>query len=348
MRIADMPNVRHRYDIVRRVCLLALLGACQNSSDSLAPLNPPPHDTTAQTIAIQERLAFVSTRDGSPYIYIGDSTGIKCLTSGLKPSWSPDGRRIAFHRVNAGVFVINVDGSDERLLVANGWNPAWSPDGRRIAFNTGSGVAGGVLVMNADGSGIAQLVSSDFVFPGDWIGLAAWSPNGRDIAFVRANFDEPWQTYIVSADGGAPRALFDGNFIPSQSEPSWSPDGTMLAIESFSSIARVRAGVAQLLVHGTAGRAYDPDWSPDGASLVFNRFSGPPEADNAFGSRMRIYLASAEGGPVRQLIPEAIAPALPNYWDHQAAWLRMTRLDVSSGATNPSYVDYQPSWGKAK
>jgi hypothetical protein len=37
---------------------------------------------------------------------------------------------------------------------------------------------------------------------------------------------------------------------------------------------------------------------------------------------MRIYIANADGGPVRQLVPEAIAPTLPNYWDHQAAWLR--------------------------
>ncbi|MGH7693821.1 MAG: TolB family protein, partial [Gemmatimonadaceae bacterium] len=232
----------------------------------------------------------------------------------------------AFHRSNRrAVYVINVDGSDERLLVADAWNPAWSPDGQRIAFNAGGEVVGGVFVINVDGSGITRLISSDFVNAGDWIGLPAWSPDGRSVAFVRANYEEPWQVYIVSADGGAPRALFDGNFIPSQSEPSWSPDGTMLAIESFSGIARVRAGVAELLVHGTAGRAFDPDWSPDGRSLVFHRFSGPPETDSPFGSRMRIYIANVDGGPVRQLVPEAIAPALPNYWDHEVAWLRGSR-----------------------
>ncbi len=163
-----MPSVRDRDKIARRLCLLALLCACQKSSDPVAPLdNPPP----PQTVAIQGRLAFVSTRDGSPYLYIGDSTGIRRLTRGLKPSWSPDGRRIAFHRFNGGISVINVDGSDERLVVADGANPAWSPDGQRIAFNTAPGNVGGMFVMNVDGSGIARLVSSDFVFPGDWIGL---------------------------------------------------------------------------------------------------------------------------------------------------------------------------------
>lgn len=116
MRNAVMPKARHRYKIARRVCLLALLCACQTSSDAVAPLDKPP---PPQTVAIQGRLAFVSTRDGSPYIYIGDSSGIRRLTKGLKPSWSPDGGRIAFHRVNVGVFVINVDGSDERLLVTD-------------------------------------------------------------------------------------------------------------------------------------------------------------------------------------------------------------------------------------
>ena len=333
MRFHAAVGKRPLLALASYVSLLGLSSGCGAASEPVTPSanNPavPGSDTAGaipQRVPIQGRLAFVSTRDGSEAIYIGDSTGIRRLTSGLKPTWSPDGRRIAFHRLNsAGVFVVNTDGSDDRLLVASGWNPAWSPDGQRIAFNSGGGVVGGVYVMNVDGSGITRLVSSEFVNVGDWVGLPAWSPDSRSIAFVRANFEEPWQVYVVNVDSGAPRPLFDGNFIPSQSEPSWSPDGTMIAIESFRGIARVRTTRAELLVHGPAGFAFDPDWSPDGRSLVFHRFSGPPEANSPFGSRMRVYVASADDGAVRQLIPEAIAPRLPNYWDHQAAWLRVNK-----------------------
>ena len=57
------------------------------------------------------------------------------------PSWSPDGKKIAFRRMigdmNSEVFVAAGDGSGEQNLsnhpAFDGW-PAWSPDGRRIAF----------------------------------------------------------------------------------------------------------------------------------------------------------------------------------------------------------------------
>jgi Tol biopolymer transport system component len=327
MRSDAPPSGSRRLARATALCLLVVLSGCGAPSDSVTPsADGPASNPPTQPVPIQQRLAFVSNRDGSDYIYIADSSGIRRLTAGAKPTWSPDGRRLAFHRSGVGVYVINADGTGDRLMAPNGWNAAWSPDGLRIAYNTGVGATdGGIHLISADGSTHRTLVRVDFVNSYDWLGLPAWSPDGRSIAFVRANYEEPWQVYIVSAAGGTPRPLFGGNFIPSQAEPAWSPDGATIAFEGFRSIARVDTAGTGLRIHGTAGFAFDPDWSPDGRSLVFHKFSGPAEPNSPFGGRMRIYIADVNDGPVRQLIPEAINPQMPNYWDHQAAWLRAGR-----------------------
>src|SRR5205823_3715330 len=56
------------------------------------------------------------------------------------PSWSPDGRRIAFTRVRErkgefeyDVWTMKADGTGQRLLTRDAQYPSWSPDGSRIA-----------------------------------------------------------------------------------------------------------------------------------------------------------------------------------------------------------------------
>ena len=55
---------------------------------------------------------------------------------GLDPSWSPDGRQIAFSTFSQ-IYVMDADGSNQQPLTSSSvskFGPSWSPDGRQIAF----------------------------------------------------------------------------------------------------------------------------------------------------------------------------------------------------------------------
>jgi tricorn protease len=55
------------------------------------------------------------------------------VLQGLGPSWSPDGKRLAYWTRGSHLYIVNADGRQRRRLT-RGIDPVWSPDGRWIAF----------------------------------------------------------------------------------------------------------------------------------------------------------------------------------------------------------------------
>jgi Tol biopolymer transport system component len=161
------------------------------------------------------------------YTVKANGGGLRVLTEGRRPNWSPDGRTIVFDTGTGlpgfvpGVGVVNADGTDVRLLANSGTQPRFSPDGTQIVFNRG----GEIWTMNADGSDQKQLTQAsepDFA--------PVWSPNGRMIAFLRGT---PPQLYVMNVDGSGKRAL-----APSPAwelDPDWSPDGKRISFARCTS-----------------------------------------------------------------------------------------------------------------
>ena len=82
-----------------------------------------------------------------------------------RPSWSPDGRKIAFTcgQKNEDVFSIHANGTNMRRLTTNGASdnyPAWSPDGEWIAYVAYTGEENGVWIMRSDGTDRRRLTRS--------------------------------------------------------------------------------------------------------------------------------------------------------------------------------------------
>ncbi|HEV8384706.1 MAG TPA: protein kinase [Candidatus Acidoferrales bacterium] len=219
------------------------------------------------------------------------------------PTWSPDGRSIAYVSDAAGqldIYVQQISGGRAIRLTdsdADDAQPAWSLDGSQIAFvsaraypvkrlstmlNMGqaqpffAGRNGDVWVMPALG-GTARRIAEDAYYP-------AWSPDGKQLVY-QASRGGQWVLLVSRIDGGSePRMLASGELTAAVTTPAWSPDGKWIAYCKGSSFGGgvIRGRVLVMPssggtpVAGTTGdsTALMPAWSPDGRWLYFSSDRG--------------------------------------------------------------------------
>jgi Tol biopolymer transport system component len=145
------------------------------------------------------------------------------------PTWSPDGKWIAFniwrgesHRL----YVIRADGSHLRRLV-DGTFPSWSPNGKLIAFERfqrrRSGPPYSIWVISPTGKHPRRIAAN-----GE---CPTWSPRGRRIAYLTPNWDPSHRSrlVVVGANGHGRKVVAPASDCYSgwaePSPPVWSRDG---------------------------------------------------------------------------------------------------------------------------
>lgn len=188
----------------------------------------------------------------------GNATRITSLMQDTAyPTWSPDGKTIAFQSYKSGTFHIwamNADGSTVRELTFGFYDdrePVYSPDGTQIAFSSDrppagspAGMASGtynIWVLTVATGQLTEVtqgpIGSNYYYP-------TWTPDGKQITFV----DNSHNIDSVAADGtGAIDTLYS-NSADTFYSPTWSPDGKSLAYTAL-----VPPGTdTQLLVNGQA------------------------------------------------------------------------------------------------
>jgi len=193
------------------------------------------------------------------------------------PALSPDGRYLAYAAGDAfhpRVYVRQVEGGRPLLLTDDSTDtefaPSWSPDGSRILYASPRGLFS-VAASGGRPRPEAPPSTSGLV---TW---AAWSPDGRTIAYVVA--DSIW----LKGAGDAPRFLAASYSLTGC---RWSPEGTRLACAAgnalytqvgglFGNIAtswielfEIKSGVRTALTDSSALN-HSPAWSPDGKWIYF-------------------------------------------------------------------------------
>src|SRR5437867_3810952 len=200
----------------------------------------------------------------------------------IEPAISPDGKLVAYAGgplSTTRIYVRQPEGRPVALIADSGpprRRPLWSPDGTRILFETDADL----LVMPAFGGAPRTMAKGAC--------CAAWSPDGRQVAYVRSprrfgNVERPESIYVTPTDGGPSR------FVGLVSDPhslAWSPDGRWLALVSGNDLFAVgvaafgnkgpsavvlvpAGGGAPVPVTDNAALNVSPAWTPDGRRLLF-------------------------------------------------------------------------------
>ncbi|WP_456819072.1 hypothetical protein [Cellulomonas sp. URHB0016] len=306
--------------------------------------------------------------------------------------YSPDGAQVAFSTPVGGEgdtgAALHLARADDLTAVPFDYerddadidvDPVWSPDGSTIAFvRAASDGDGGhqpshlwiVSVRDDETFGEATQVTMSDEDASHWDSGPTWSPDGTHLAFARISQsgESPAvgpQIWVVDVESQQADPLFVtecgcGGLAVFGRSPSWSPDGTRIAVadlvtdipaESDLAIdARGGIGVVELSPDevtrvlavapltgigpdGTAtptrlqvGTSDDPEWSPDGREIAF---SGSPAGQ----AKLRaIWAVSPDGATLRRVVDLTGPQRAPAYQPFTDLVLTLSAGPVTGGA----------------
>src|ERR671913_1208924 len=205
---------------------------------------------------------------GALFVMNPDGSHIRQITHPPKdwrdtnPAWSPDGKRIAFQRLKSDestsrIMVVNPDTGNTRTVVpctgercVYASDPYFSPDGHSIAYSRTVAppnaqdppdwkLYSAIFIVGLDGKNSHQVTTTPKRRKGQPVTFdtftPAFSPNGKMLTFVRANYQKENERFAVFVQPlGSPE---DAHRITPwklncQDRPTFSPDGKLVLFRS--------------------------------------------------------------------------------------------------------------------
>ena len=295
---------------------------------------------------------------GIPNLYVVDvdTTATRLISKAndvMQPSWSPDGRRIAFWTAKRGrrdIYTIDRSGKEESLEAITSdvpidWNPVWAPDGRSIYFSSDRDGAMNLWRVPVDEKSGKRIGEPEAVrTPAQYAGFISLSGNGN--TFVYESSRESGELLRLSLDpatlrvSGAATPVFTGSTRFRSTVPS--PDGKVIAYTNIGAqedvfvVAADGSGLRQLT--NDAHRDRGASWWPDGSRIIFYSNRGGQYdlwTVRPDGSGLTRSSEFAEGANFPRVSPDATRVA---YIADNGSGVRIARLDRNghAGAGEPT------------
>jgi Tol biopolymer transport system component len=245
--------------------------------------------------------------NGAHKHYVTKPGGESGIQRDMFPTWSPDGRRLAFYRTRGdhGIWAINPDGSHAQQIVeswplGDGLGLSWTRHGRLLFWSEQVGIAP-IVAMPAAG-GERRQITRGF----DEDSQPRWSPDSRELAFNRfVGENGSDEVFVTSAGGANARNLT--RHRASDQQPSWAPDGRQIVFATNRGSDTTLVDLYVMKADGSNARPLvssalndtQPDWSPDGSRIAFTRFpANTYDEDELPGD---IYTVTADGSDEQRL-----------------------------------------------